>query len=60
MDLSFSFETIFIIYVIILNTLIIVVTLGLDESEKKWGFASWYLANIFLVIFPIIVVVYFL
>ena len=60
MDLSFSFETIFIIYVIILNTLIIFVTLDLDESEKKWGLASWFSANIFLVIFPIVVINYYL
>ena len=60
MDLSFSFETIFIIYVIILNTLIIVATLGLEQLQRDNGIGIWFIANLFFVIFPIVAINYYL
>ena len=57
--MEFSFQTIFIIYVIILNTLIVTISTITGSEDPRGGLGIFFGLNFFLVVIPILVIHFF-
>ena len=57
--MEFSFQTIFIIYVILVNTFTIVTTLSFFDQDKGVGVPLFFTINFIFVAIPMLVIYFF-
>jgi hypothetical protein len=57
--MEFSFQTIFIIYVILVNTFVIVAALSFFDEDKGIGVAFFFTINFVVVVIPMLVIYFF-